>query len=68
MNFSLDYSTELEVLNIFIITETTGRYNAIFKVIQHTHPPTIIHTYSYMHINLCSYHVNVPKFSHSNID
>lgn len=46
MNFPLDNSTELEVFNIFLITETKGRYNAIFKAIQHTH------SYSYMHRNM----------------
>ena len=59
MNFALDYSTELEVFNIFMITETKGRNDAIFKVIQHTHT----HTHTYMHRthNVLPYHV--PKFS-----
>lgn len=57
MNFALDYSTELEVFNIFMITETKGRNDAIFKVIQHTHT----HTYMHRTHNVLPYHV--PKFS-----
>lgn len=33
MNFALDYSTELEVFNISMITERKKRNDAIFKVI-----------------------------------
>lgn len=35
MIVSPDYSTELEVFSIFVITEKGG-YNAIFRVIRHT--------------------------------
>ena len=50
MNFALDYSTELEVFNIFMITETKGRNDAVFKVIQHTDTLTCTEHIMFYHI------------------
>lgn len=51
MTFSLDYSTELEIFSIFMITETKGRFNTIFKVLPHTY--TIIYTYAVICTETC---------------
>ena len=57
MNFTLDYTTELEVFNIFMITERQREGMMLFLRSYNTHT----HTYMHRTHNVLPYHV--PKFN-----
>ena len=59
MNFALDYSTELEVFNISMITERKRKGMILFLRSYNTHTPT--HTYMHRTHTVLPYHV--PKFN-----
>lgn len=65
MNFSLGYSTELEVFNISMIIERQREGIMLFLRSYNTH--TIIYIV-FMHQNVCFYHVDATQFSHPTTD
>lgn len=61
MNFTLDYSTELEAFNIFMITERQRKGMMLFFRSYNTHTHTHTHIYMHRTHNVLPYHV--PKLN-----